>query len=68
MFFKTPNPPLGGNHKWSNYWKLRLASRAGFTLLEIIVVFSVMAIVATVGVAAFVNYSKTHLFRHLILI
>lgn len=31
----------------------------GFTLIEIIVVFSVIAIVATVGVAAFVNYSKT---------
>ncbi len=31
---------------------------AGFTLLEIIVVFSVIAIIATVGIAAFVNYSK----------
>ena len=37
----------------------RTKSGAGFTLLEIIVVFSVIAIVATVGVAAFVNYSKT---------
>lgn len=31
----------------------------GFTLLELIVVFSIMAIIATVGIAAFVNYSKT---------
>lgn len=45
MFFKTPDK----NIKY----------QIGFTLLEIIVVFSVISIVATVGVAAFVNYSKT---------
>lgn len=31
----------------------------GFTLIEIIVVFSVIAIISTVGIAAFVSYSKT---------
>ena len=31
----------------------------GFTLIELIVVFSVIAIISTIGVAAFVGYSKT---------
>lgn len=31
----------------------------GFTLIELIVVFSVIAIISTIGVAAFVGYSRT---------
>ncbi|HYM65199.1 MAG TPA: prepilin-type N-terminal cleavage/methylation domain-containing protein [Candidatus Sulfotelmatobacter sp.] len=35
------------------------SSKKGFTLLELIVVFTVIAILSTVGLASFVNYSKT---------
>ena len=31
----------------------------GFTLIELIVVFSIIAIISTIGVAAFVGYSRT---------
>ena len=34
-------------------------SQKGFTLLELIIVFTVIAILSTVGLASFVNYSKT---------
>lgn len=34
-------------------------SKKGFTLIELIVVFSVIAIISTIGVAAFVGYSRT---------
>lgn len=44
MYLQT----LKRNFKFSN----------GFTLLELIIVFSVIAIISTVGIAAFVNYSK----------
>lgn len=33
--------------------------RDGFTLVELVVVFSVMAILGTAGIAAFVSYSRT---------
>lgn len=64
MFFKTPKK----NFKFFRFRRvssvkpgqiLNFKLSKGFTLLEIIVVFSVISIVATVGVAAFVNYSKT---------
>src|SRR3989344_5628569 len=44
-------------HKLIMFWKI-LKQREGFTLLELIIVFSVIAIVSTVGVASFVNYNK----------
>ena len=34
-------------------------SSEGFTLLELIVVFSVIAILSTIGIASFVTYSRT---------
>jgi prepilin-type N-terminal cleavage/methylation domain-containing protein len=37
----------------------KLLTVNGFTLLELIIVFSVIAMVSTVGIAAFVNYSRT---------
>jgi prepilin-type N-terminal cleavage/methylation domain-containing protein len=36
-----------------------LSFKKGFTLIELIVVFSVIAITSTIGVASYVNYSKT---------
>lgn len=42
----------------SNF-KLQISNRSGFTLLELIVVFSVIAIISTVGLASFVSYSKS---------
>lgn len=43
--------------KISNF-KSRILNIKGFTLIELIVVFSVIAILSTVGVASFVSYSK----------
>lgn len=37
--------------------KIKL-NKKGFTLIELIVVFSVIAILSTIGIAAFVNYGK----------
>ena len=34
------------------------AFRKGFTLIELVVVFSVIAVLSTIGIASFVNYSK----------
>jgi len=36
----------------------RLTNKYGFTLIELVVVFSIMAVLATVGVASFVSYSR----------
>lgn len=36
----------------------KIISKIGFTLIELIVVFSVMAILSTAGLAAFVSYSR----------
>ena len=41
----------------SNF-KFQTSNLRGFTLIELIVVFSVIAILSTVGVASFVSYSK----------
>ncbi len=35
----------------------------GFTLIEIIVVFSIIAVVSSIGIASFVTYSKTQVFN-----
>lgn len=37
---------------------LKLRSQNGFTMLELIVVFTVIAILSTIGIASFVNYSR----------
>lgn len=36
-----------------------LTNKDGFTLIELVVAFSIMAILSTVGVVSFVNYSRT---------
>lgn len=36
-----------------------LRNRKGFTLIELIVVFSVIAVLSTIGAASFVSYSRT---------
>ncbi len=38
-------------------YKLLIINSKGFTLIELIVVFSVVAILSTIGISAFVNYS-----------
>ena len=38
-------------------------SEKGFTLLELIVVFSIIAILSTIGLASFVNYSKAQILQ-----
>ena len=38
--------------------KERLSLSFGFTLLELIIVFTVIAILSTIGIASFVNYSR----------
>jgi type IV fimbrial biogenesis protein FimT len=35
-----------------------ITNKYGFTLIELVVVFSIMAVLATVGVASFVSYSR----------
>jgi prepilin-type N-terminal cleavage/methylation domain-containing protein len=35
-----------------------LANKYGFTLIELVVVFSIMAVLSTIGIASFVNYSR----------
>ena len=37
----------------------RLSNNLGFTLIELIVVFSIMAILSSVGIASFVSYSRS---------
>lgn len=39
--------------------KLGLLRNLGFTLIELIVAFSIIAILSTVGIASFVSYSRT---------
>ena len=36
-----------------------LTDKNGFTLIELVVAFSIMAVLSTVGVVSFVNYSRT---------
>lgn len=43
-----------GNHKWSI-----INGKDGFTLIELIVVFSVMVILSSIGIAGFVVYSHS---------
>ncbi len=38
-------------------------SNKGFTLLELIIVFSVISILSTIGIASFVNYSRAQSFQ-----
>ncbi|HKC14734.1 MAG TPA: prepilin-type N-terminal cleavage/methylation domain-containing protein [Patescibacteria group bacterium] len=38
---------------------MKFRQQFGFTLIEIIVVFAIIAIISTVAVASFVNYNKT---------
>ena len=33
--------------------------RNGFTLIEMVVAFSILAVLSTIGIAAFVNYSRS---------
>lgn len=37
----------------------KISRNFGFTLLELVVVFSIIAILSTVGIASYVNYSKS---------
>lgn len=37
----------------------QLINQKGFTMIELIVVFSVMAVLSTVGIASFVDYSRS---------
>ena len=37
----------------------KISSSLGFTLIEIIIVFTVLAILSVVGIASFTNYSRT---------
>lgn len=39
-------------------------SNSGFTLIELVIVFSILAIVSTVGIAAFVNYTNSQKLRN----
>ncbi|MDP3988397.1 MAG: prepilin-type N-terminal cleavage/methylation domain-containing protein [Candidatus Levybacteria bacterium] len=39
--------------------ELRIRNKNGFTLIEILIAFSVIAILSTVGLASFVNYSRS---------
>jgi prepilin-type N-terminal cleavage/methylation domain-containing protein len=41
-----------------NIKRPHLTNQYGFTLIELVVAFSIMAILATVGIASFVSYSK----------
>ncbi len=41
----------------SNF-KFQISNLRGFTLIELIVVFSVIAVLSTIGVASFVSYSR----------
>lgn len=43
-----------------------LKSGAGFTLIEIIVVFSIISVVSSIGIASFVTYSKTQAFNSVV--
>lgn len=43
----------------SNFQFLIFKQNKGFTLIELIVVFSVIAIISTTGVASFVSYSRS---------
>lgn len=36
----------------------RILDQSGFTLIEVIVVFSIIAVLSVIGVASFVNYSR----------
>jgi prepilin-type N-terminal cleavage/methylation domain-containing protein len=36
-----------------------LTNKDGFTLIELVVAFSIMAVLSTIGVVSFVNYSRT---------
>ncbi len=50
------NKKLIRNHKSSI---INLQSLGGFTLIELIIVFAVISILSTVGVASFVSYSRS---------
>lgn len=39
--------------------KLNTRSQKAFTLIEIVIAFSIMAIISTIGLAAFVDYSRS---------
>ncbi len=42
-----------------NIKRPHLIKKNGFTIIELIVVFSIMAVLSTIGVASFVTYSRT---------
>ena len=42
---------------------IRIVSSAGFTLLELVVVFSVISILSTIGIASFVSYSNSQVLQ-----
>lgn len=42
-----------------NSWNLEKPLNSGFTLIEILVVFTVVAILAGIGIASFVSYSRS---------
>lgn len=46
------------------YMAKSLKSSAGFTLIELIVVFSVMAVLSTLGMASFVSYTNSQKLRN----
>jgi prepilin-type N-terminal cleavage/methylation domain-containing protein len=39
--------------------KAQILGKNGFTLIELVVVFSIMAVLGTVGIASFVSYSRS---------
>lgn len=48
-------------------FNFQFSNTQGFTLIELIVVFSVMAVLSTVGIASFVSYTNSQKLRNAVL-
>lgn len=46
---------------------IQFPSKRGFTIIELIVVFSVIAIISTIGIASFVSYTNSQKLRNAVL-